>query len=242
MLDEDAWQYGNEDILHLPKKDLLGLKPRFFNERLSSESVERIFKACDALWMHDGREKSPHAITTKGKHTDGYVNLSKVLCHTNLNFLFAQEMVKQFKRMTPDRPDWVVGSDHAAATLSFAVACDLEAKHDFTEKGPNKTQVWKRHQLMPETKILRVEELITTASTVEAVLAGIEEGNDAPVEFIPFILSVVNRSGMQEINGAKILSLIEFDIQTWEPDACELCDKGSEALRPKGNWERLTKA
>jgi hypothetical protein len=53
----------------------------------------------------------------------------------------------------------------------------------------------------------------------------------------------VNRSGLTEVNGMKIVALIDHPMPMWAPEECPLCPQGSEAIRAKGeNWARLTAA
>ena len=54
------------------------------------------------------------------------------------------------------------------------------------------------------------------------------------------ILVLVNRSGMTELDGRKIIALIDHKMPIWTPDECPLCQQGSEAVRPKAHWDQLT--
>lgn len=53
------------------------------------------------------------------------------------------------------------------------------------------------------------------------------------------ILVLVNHTGLKEINGMKIISLIDKEMPMWQPNDCPLCKAGSIAVRPKDNWELL---
>ena len=57
----------------------------------------------------------------------------------------------------------------------------------------------------------------------------------------PFVAVLVNRSGLTEVGGKKIVALIDRPMPMWTPDECPLCKAGSEAIRAKGseNWARL---
>lgn len=136
--------------------------------------------------------------------------------------------------------DWVVGSDHAGATLSFAVASALAAQHDFTEKGLDKTQLWKRFVIGSHESVLQVEELITTTGTLRQVREGLINAHEHELTFVPMVMTLVNRSGIKEFEGDPILSLVDYDIQTWTPEDCPLCAAGSERLKPKTHWAELT--
>lgn len=213
-----------------------------WNERgfLSHLEIRHIFETCDALWLHDGDMRRPHAELTSGKCSDGFVDVLRVLRYTNLCQIMADQLVHRLHERGGGIVDWVIGSDHAGATLSFAVAAHLNAQHDFTEKGSDKTQVWKRFVVQPGEVVLQVEELVTTTGTLQAVRNGIRAGNPHQVSFAPLSLCLVHRAPVYEFDGSPIVSLVHWDIQTWPPDECPLCAGGSPRVRPKQNWAQLT--
>jgi orotidine-5'-phosphate decarboxylase len=203
--------------------------------------VTHFLKQANAFWMHDGDPKRPHVRLTSGKHSDGFVNVLKLLVHTPVCMMFARELVGRLRQSFPLDPEWVVGSDHAGVSISMPVAILTNAKYDFTvkaDKDGRKIQKWRGHRIEPGEMVLQVEELITTFATTDAVRTGILEANGATA-FHPALLTVVNRSGHKEYEGRPIISLAEYDISTWEPDDCELCRKGSPVLLPKDNWAQL---
>ena len=134
----------------------------------------------------------------------------------------------------------MIGSDHAGAAFSHSVAIALNAMHDFTEKGPDKTQLWQRIAIKPGEVVLQVEELITTTGTLEAVRQGIIAGNSEPVTFAPLVGVLIHRSDVYTVHDSPIVYLVHLDISTWKPDQCPLCAAGSRPLRPKMHWQELT--
>ena len=215
---------------------------------ITSEEVTHVLKLCGAFWMHSGNAAHPHAELTSGKCSDGFVNVMNALCYPNLCKMFGRQMAilasNKVRELKCPPPAWVVGSDHASATLSFAVASALlRAKHDFTEKDPtpgSKKQLWKRFVVQPTEGILQVEEIVTTHLTMDAVRQGIVDGNPYDPLFTPFVMTLVNRSGSDDFHGFPILSLASYDINSWEPADCPLCNQGSKRLKPKANWDELT--
>ena len=233
-------------------KELGQLKSGDFgaSDYIMEAEFDHVLKLADALWLHDGDPAKPHAELTSGRCSNGFVDVLRVLKYTNLCEIFADELTaaysvyvhnvyQKFRRPYRD-PDWIIGSDHAGATISYEVARQLKAKHDFTEKGVDKGQLWKRHTIEPDEFVLQVEELITTFRTLQAVREGIREGNPHPVNFVPVVLTLVHRSDVYEFEGSPILYLRHYDIASWKPEECPLCAAGSKRLRPKQNWAELT--
>jgi len=208
---------------------------------------------CSALWLHSGDPKAPHAGLTSGKCSNGFVDVLRALRYTNVCDILAYHMthaieakideLTQADEETYDHTDWVVGSDHAGADFSHDVARWLGAQHDFTEKGPNKSQLWSRFQVEKGEVVLQVEELMTTSGTLMAVREGIRKGNPTPVAFAPVVGTLVHRSDVYEIEGAPVIYLAHYDIESWWPSECPLCAQGSERIsEPKKNWAKLTLA
>ncbi|MEI6528049.1 MAG: phosphoribosyltransferase family protein [bacterium] len=98
--------------------------------------------------------------------------------------------------------------------------------------------VFKRTKIIPGESILLCEDVITTAGSVKLCAQAVTEAGGV---VLPFVAALVNRSGLTEVNGMKIIALIDKPMPMWSPDECPLCKQGSEALRPKGkeNWARL---
>ncbi len=191
--------------------------------------------------MHSGNPEDPHAELTSGLCSNGYINCSRVLAYTNLCQIFALQAVRRLRERCHLPIDWVVSSDHAAVVFGKDVANILGCKFEFTEKGPDKTQVWKRQIIEPNEIVLQVEELITTAQTTLAVREGIRQGNPYPVNFAPFVLTFIHRSEVYQIENAEVLYVAHFDIWSLPPEECPLCQQGPPRLRPKEHWAELTK-
>jgi orotate phosphoribosyltransferase len=208
---------------------------------ISPQEFDHMLRLCGGLWLHSGDRSAPHAELTSGKYSDGFVNTLLLLKYPAVNMLLAEELAWIFNEERGSGPDWVIGSDHAAATLSFAVARYLNAKHAFTEKGPDgKTQLWKRETIGEDEVVLQVEELVTTTATLDRVRTGIVAGNAHPVQFAPQSLALVHRSPTARFGEGPILHFRHYDINVWEPADCPLCAAGSERLRPKEKWAQLT--
>ena len=237
---ESGKSFGEKELLLMEPDQIRQLIREDITWQLSPKALRKIFEACDALWLHDGHPQAPHAKLTSGKCSDGFVNTLKVLHYTNLCLIMADQLVRILRETFDGKVDWVIGSDHAGATISFAVAAQLGARHEFTEKGPDKTQIWKRFQIKPEATVLQVEELVTTTGTLHRVREGVRLGNEAEVNFLPVSMTLVHRSKVTEFEGEEILYVVHWDIETWDPTDCPLCKEGSEPIRPKGNWARLT--
>ncbi|MDD5567061.1 MAG: hypothetical protein PHH01_02605 [Patescibacteria group bacterium] len=225
--------------------DVAGLRQlgpcNFMDRDMTAVEFGHIAEVCGAFWIRpDVQDPNiPHALLTKGGHSNGFINTLVVLSYTNLCHILAHQLVNRIRRAYDGPINWVVGSDHAGAALSHSVAFILNARHDFTEKGPDGTQVWRRHRIPAGEIVLQVEELMTTSGTLMAVRNGIRAGNPEPVTLAPVVGVLVHRSDVTEIEDTPVISTFHFDITNWTPEGCPLCPIGSKALPPKKIWEQF---
>lgn len=207
--------------------------------------IERL-KDIGALWIHDDNSARPHALLTSGKHSNGFFNGGLVMQDPRLLEAACYDLI--LKISVPFRVNRVVGPAMGAITMAHEVARQLSNSNSHTrmsfvekdERLPGR-MMFKRTSVMPDERVLVVEDVLTTGGSVEATIAAVEE---IGAEVLPWVLVLVNRSGLTHIGDRKILSLIQREMPTWEPDDCPLCAQDSEAIRPKDkeNWARLNAA
>lgn len=239
------FQFYTPDMV-LALKDVTKLVPENFDRILTQPEVTHIVDRCDASWEHDGDPLKPHALLHAGGHANGFIDTRRVLSHTNLCRLFADQALRVVRERYDGPIDWPLGSTSAAADLSKDVANILGARHDvFSIEG--KRQIWKGVQIPQDAVIGQFEELMTTAATTLAVREGLKVAHEYPLTYAPFVFTLIHRpdpsSKLDEIDGSPVLYLAHYDIWVVKPenlDNCPLCKQGSEAITPKGaNWERL---
>lgn len=235
----------------MEKIDLLRLNPRDYDDKLlTPEEILHWFELCDAVWLHDGNPEKPHAELISGMCSNGYFDCTRVLCYPNLCEILARQLVQRLKReimsFSIKEVDWVVGSAYGAITFSWEVAKALGAIHGFVEKEPTdpkgKYMVWRRQTIPAGVQVLQVEELITTAGTMNEVKRAVEEGNSEPVSFLPIVGALVYRPPQFPVDygDRKVIALIEKEIWAVLPQDCSLCQAGSPRYRPKTHWRELT--
>ncbi len=227
--------------------DNLFPNPREFDEILLNEiTIRGWFDRCDAIWLHDGDPKKPHAELTSGMCSNGFFDCLRVLRNPSLCEILATQLAKRLKQSGIESADWVIGSPYAAITFSYEVAKALDAVHAFTEKDPNdpagKKMVWRRMAISKGETVISIEELITTAGTFREVRRAVVEGNPNPVDFLPVVGTLVHRPPKlpADYGDIKVIPLIEEKVWAVKPEECPLCKAGSQRLRPKTHWKELT--
>jgi orotate phosphoribosyltransferase len=232
------------------KIDLRRISPRNYEGDvfLAPEYVLRWFENEDAYWVYDG-EPSPeraHAELTSGLCSDGFFDCLLVLRYPNIAEILARQLARRLQAQRIEEIDWVVSSSYAAITFGHEVAKVLKAIFMLVEKDPadpkGKKMLWRRMTIPAGSKVLQVEELITTSGTFQEVRRAVEEGNSEPVTFIPTVGTLVHRPPKLpiEYDGRKVVALVEKEIRAFDPKECPYCKVGSPRYRPKTHWRELT--
>lgn len=216
--------------------------------RNEEEWIEK-YEEEGALWIHDGNPSHPHALLTSGQHSSGFFNSRLVTADGHLLRQAASDLLELFSKQGDiDKIEVVIGPQTGATKLAEYISERLcsDTENDMCfwlspakdESGGKKAMVFTEEDrgLLPGRYTLLCEDVFTTGGSVGLTATAIENGGGI---VLPFILVLVNRSGLINVDGKKIISLIERAMPMWTPDKCPLCKQGSEAIRPKENWMLL---
>lgn len=208
------------------------------------EHILAIFKACDAVWIHNGDPKKPHAELTSGLCSNGYFDCPRVLKYPNYCEALAQQLVRKLRENGVERPDWVIGTAYTAITFSYEVAKTFEAIHGFVEKDPQnpKKMVWERLNIPEGSTVLQIDEVVTTGQSFLEGRRAIQKGNEGEVNFLSIVGAIVHRPVRlpADYKVIKVVALVEKEIQVFKTEECPLCKAGSPRHHPKTHWKELT--
>jgi orotate phosphoribosyltransferase len=230
---------------------LLSMDPRLYaNEGpfLDEERILSWFGLAGAFWGYEGDPSfdKPHAELTSGLCSNGYFDCPRLLSYPNVAEILARQLALGLKVDGIQRVDWVISSAYSAITFGHEVAKGLGARFMNVEKDPadpnQKRMLWRRITLPAGSRVLRVEELITTMGTTEEVTRAVVEGNGEPIEILPVIGTLVLRPSDLEAVRRKhqLVALVEKEIWAKKPEECPLCAVGSPRFKPKTHWAQLT--
>lgn len=195
-----------------------------------------VLRHLGAFWRHSSQTTQPHAELTAGKHSDGNFNATKLIESPTVVEQIAQGLKEAMARQ--EAPTWVVGSPFGSITLAYELARQLTCCAGFTERTARGGHLaLKRFELEPGARVLVVDDVITTGGTASDSIAAVAQTGG---EIVDYVCAIVNRSGSPRLGERKIIALLEPTFSVWEPAACPLCQQGSLAIRPKGNWHLLT--
>lgn len=210
----------------------------------------RVYQQNNAMWIHDGNPKRPHALLTSGMHSDGFCNTNRVAENPSTYEKAVCDLLEIFALhgAHTEHVDRVVGPAMGAITLACIMALNINHSRPqpsclwgYAEKGTGavtKRMVFTKMPIETGERVLVVEDVTTTGESAHLTAIAVEKVGGI---VLPFVLTLVNRSGLEEIYGRKIIALINHPMHTWTKEVCPLCKRGSEALPPKSteNWKRL---
>lgn len=200
------------------------------------------FEEAGALWRMNYDAEGAHAKLTSGKHSDAFINCSKIVEDPVLVAEAAEGIIEKLQD-TPgyENPEWVVGPAYGAITFAYEVARQLGVKFGFTEveyTDEGKMQVLKRFDIAPGAKTLVIEDVVTTGGSAMKTVNVLKEKG---VDVLPMVGFIMNWTGKDEIDGNTLVPLINAQMMVYEPESCTLCKEGREAVRPKANWDKLAR-
>jgi len=209
-----------------------------------------IYKRKKALWIHDGNLHRPHALLASGKHSNGFFNSRLVIPDEGLLRAAASDLLECFDEhfeISFDVIHCVAGPQTGATKLAefLSQRIPVYTEEDCFSVSPSKIEVCGEKSmvfsdeeacLLPRRSVLLCEDVLSTGGSVERTETAVTIADGI---VMPFILTLVNRSGLSEVCGKKIISLIDHQMPMWNPEECPLCKKGSKAITAKDNWELL---
>lgn len=185
------------------------------------KNILDILKETNALIEND------HFVLTSGKHSPVYINKDALYTHTKEASLVGSMFAEKFKN---EDIDVVAAPALGGVILSQWTAYHLsnikgkEILSVYTEKTPDKNQIFTRgyDKLVAGKKVLVIEDLTTTGSSVKKVVNSVQNAGGKVVA----AGVMVDRSpdGMTEEDiGAPFVSLAQLKIDVYDPSDCPLC-------------------
>lgn len=174
--------------------------------------------------------RDQHFLYTSGRHGKHYINKDAIYPHTDLTEKVVEALASLVSSMEFDA---VLAPAVGAILLGHGVAKELTRHHKrpilsvYAESTPEKNFVIKRgyDQLIKEKKVLIVEDILTTGSSVKKV---VEAARKIPCEIVG-VIALCNRGQVsaKDLGPVPFLkSLLDLSFESWEASECPLCQKG----------------
>jgi orotate phosphoribosyltransferase len=187
---------------------------------INNEEVMRKFEEAGAI-------QKGHFKLTSGVHSDIYIQCAQVMQYPEFMNNLCSELGKKFRG---EDVDVIVGPAVGAIIMAHVMARVLGpwVRAIFTERENGKMTLRRSFKIKKGEKVLVVEDVTTTGSSVKEVIDIVKERQGKVVG----VGALIDRSGGKIDFGVKTQSLLTLDIKIYLPEVCPLCKKGIPAVKP----------
>ena len=178
-----------------------------------------------AFFQEAGALLSGHFLLSSGKHSDAYLEKFRLVERPALLEPMCEELARRFRG---DGVEVVLGPTTAGIILAYNVARYLGVEARFAEKEGGIRQLRRGQTLAPETRVLVVDDILTTGGAVRECLEVVERHGAA----LAGVGVLGDRSGGSIDLGGRLESLLTVKAEAWSPDSCPLCARGVPIDKP----------
>jgi len=187
---------------------------------IKTEEVMKKFEQAGAI-------QKGHFKLTSGVHSDTYIQCAQVMQHPEFMHNLCSELGKKFRG---DDIDVIVGPAIGGIIMAHVMARVLGpwVRAIFTERENGKMTLRRSFEINPGEKVIVVEDVTTTGSSVREVIDIVNSRQGKVVG----VGVLIDRSGGKVNFGVKTEKLLTVDIKTYLPEECPLCKKGIPVVKP----------
>lgn len=187
---------------------------------IKTEEVMKKFEQAGAI-------QKGHFKLTSGVHSDTYIQCAQVMQHPEFMHNLCSELGKKFRG---DDIDVIVGPAIGGIIMAHVMARVLGpwVRAIFTERENGKMTLRRSFKINQGEKVLVVEDVTTTGSSVREVMDIVKSRQGKVVG----VGVLIDRSGGKVDFGIKTEKLLTVDIKTYLPEECPLCKKGIPVAKP----------
>jgi orotate phosphoribosyltransferase len=187
---------------------------------IKTEEVMEKFEQAGAI-------QKGHFKLTSGVHSDTYIQCAQVMQYPGFMHNLCSELGKKFRG---DDIDVIVGPAIGGIIMAHVMARVLGpwVRAIFTERENGKMTLRRSFEIKEGEKVLVVEDVTTTGSSVREVIdiVNLRKGKVVGVGVL------IDRSGGKVDFRVKTEKLLTIDIKTYLPEECPLCKKGIPVVKP----------
>lgn len=194
---------------------------------LTQERVLEILKEAGVLL-------EGHFLLTSGKHSNRYLQCAKIFRNTKYSEELCAALAEQFQ---DEHVDVVIGPAMGAVQMAYEVSRALKCENYFTEREEGKMVLRRGFEVHPGMRVLLVEDVVTTGGSVKEVYELVKAAGATVVG----IGSIVDRSGGNAGFEVPFKSVIQVDVEAWQPQECPLCKEGKIPVVKPGSRKLPTK-
>ena len=166
-----------------------------------------------------------HFKLTSGRHSDKYMQCAKLFVQPDIAAEMSKALAEKFKDL---KIYLVIGPAIGCIILSYEVSRQLKVPNIFAERQDGDMTFRRGFHVDPGTKVLVVEDVVTTGGSVKEVIA-LAVANGAEVVGVG---AIVDRSNGTVDFGTRFEAVLSMEVKSYEPDECPICETGMPITKP----------
>lgn len=170
-----------------------------------------------------------HFCLTSGLHSDTYFQCAKLYENPEVVEKLGKELAQKLAGIDFDT---IISPAIGAIIIGYETAKQAGKRFLFVERKEGVLQLRRDYKLKKGEKVIILEDVITTARTIDETTEAIK---DFEPEFVG-VACIVDRTNGQK--GYPITSLLQVSPITYNPDNCPLCEEGIALVKP-GSREKI---
>jgi len=179
-----------------------------------------------AMYEDAGALLNGHFVLSSGRHSSRYLQSALVLRNIDNATALAGELIA---KVNPDDYDMVVAPAIGGLVIGQEVARLLKKPFIFTERKEGEMQLRRGFSIPEGTRILVVEDVITTGGSVCECMVVVREHGGNPVKVLAVVDRAPDSEGRFDVPHETAISL---SVETHAADDCPMCREGTPAIKP----------
>ena len=171
-----------------------------------------------------GVYRQGHFRLSSGLHSDTYLQCALALSDPT----FAHRLGRELADRIDPEVDLVASPAIGGLLAGFVVAHALGRPFVFTERKDGAMTLRRGQDVPAGARLLVVEDVLTTGGSAREAADVLEDAGGEVVAWG----ALVDRSTPDHPLPYEATSLVRVEPQTWQPDACPLCEQGDELDAP----------
>lgn len=176
------------------------------------------------LFKEIGALKTGHFQLTSGLHSQQYIQCAAVFERPTTAGKFVELLIPKL----PQNIDTVVAPAIGGINMGYEVARTLDCRFIFAERQDGIMTLRRGFALTAAERVLVVEDVVTTGGSVKEVLEIVRQHGSK----IAGVAALVDRSKGKADFGVPFVSLINLEIETYQPENCPLCSANIPLTKP----------
>ena len=178
-----------------------------------------------SLFQEIGVIKNGHFKLSSGRHSDVYLQCAILQQYPELHAKVLRTIADSIKLF---QPTVIVGAAVGGVTSSYELARLVGARSIFAERVEGSLKLRRGFELIPEDRVVVIEDVVTTAKTTIEIIDLVKIFNVTPKA----VATIVDRRASPQGIDYPFFSAIKVVAQTWTQEECPLCQKSVPITEP----------